>query len=71
MPKNPNNVSAQTAKLRITLVKSPVGCIERQKRTVRALGFHRLQQTVELPNSLAVQGMIAKVAHLVKVEESK
>lgn len=55
--------------LRITLVRSPIGFPERQKRTVRTLGLRRMNQTVEHADSLSVRGMIAKVAHLVEVEE--
>jgi large subunit ribosomal protein L30 len=55
--------------LRITLVRSPIGYSERQKRTVRALGLHRLNQTVEKPDSPALRGMISSVSHLVQVEE--
>ena len=58
------------ARLRITLIKSPIGYSERHKRTVKALGLHRMHQTVEQPDTPAVRGMIAKVAHLVKVEKS-
>ena len=57
--------------LRITLIKSPIGYSARHKRTVKALGLHRMHQTVEQPDTLAVRGMIAKVAHLVKVEGKK
>ncbi|MFQ3536616.1 MAG: 50S ribosomal protein L30 [Aggregatilineales bacterium] len=56
-------------KLRITLVKSPIGAQERHKLTVRALGLKRLHMTVEQPDNPSVRGMIAKVAHLLKVEE--
>ena len=55
--------------LRITLTKSPIGYSERQKRTVRALGLKKLNQTVEQPKNPAISGMITKVAHLVTVEE--
>ncbi|MBM3135687.1 MAG: 50S ribosomal protein L30 [Chloroflexi bacterium] len=58
-------------KLRVTLVKSSIGYREQQKRTLRALRLRRLQQTVEHEDSPAVRGMIGKVEHLVKVEESK
>ena len=57
--------------LRITLIKSSIGYSERHKRTVKALGLHRIRQMVEQPDTAAVRGMIAKVAHLVKVEEKK
>ncbi len=59
------------AMLRIKLIKSPIGYSERHKRTVKALGLHRMQQTVEQADTPVVRGMIAKVAHLVKVEEVK
>ena len=58
------------AKLCITWVKSGIGYEEDQKRTLKALGFHRLQQTVVHEDSLAIRGMINKVRHLVKVEEA-
>lgn len=55
--------------LRITLTKSPIGYSSRQKRTVRALGLRRMHQTVEHEDTAVVRGMIAKVTHLVTVEE--
>jgi large subunit ribosomal protein L30 len=57
--------------LRITLIKSAIGYSERHKRTVKAMGLRRMHQTVEQPDTPEVRGMIAKVAHLVKVEEKK
>jgi len=58
------------AKLRITWVKSGIGCPKDQRRTLKALGFHRLNQTIEHDDSPSIRGMIFKVKHLVKVEES-
>ena len=55
--------------IRITLVRSPIGYARRQKRTVRALGLRRLNQTIEQTDSPAVRGMIRAVEHLVRVEE--
>ena len=55
--------------LRVTLVRSPIGYPEPQKRTVRALGLHRMNQTIEHEDSPAVRGMITKVVHLVRIEE--
>lgn len=55
--------------LRITLVRSSIGYSIRQKRTVKALGLSRMNQMVEHPDNPAVRGMIAKVPHLVQVEE--
>ena len=56
-------------KLKVTLVKSPIGAIPKQKATVLALGLKKLNKTVELPDNGAVRGMIDNVRHLVKVEE--
>ena len=55
--------------LKITLVKSPIGAIPKQRATVEALGLKKLHKTVELPDNGAVRGMIQSVRHLVKVEE--
>ncbi|MCS6994129.1 MAG: 50S ribosomal protein L30 [Anaerolineales bacterium] len=60
---------AETKTLRVTLVKSPIGFPEPQKRTVKALGLRRLNQTVEHQDTPAVRGMLNAVIHLVKIEE--
>lgn len=57
------------SKLRVTLVKSGIGYSQDQKRTLRALGFRRLNQSVVHEDSGPVRGMIVKVRHLLKVEE--
>ena len=57
------------AKLRITWTKSGIGYAVDQKRTITALGLHRLNHTVKHDDSPSIRGMIAKVRHLVKVEE--
>ena len=59
------------AKLRITWVKSGIGYEESQRRTLAALGFHRLNQSIVHDDSLSIRGMIKKVRHLVKVEAEK
>ena len=56
-------------KLRITWVKSSIGYERSQKRTLKALGFHRLNQSIIHEDSSPIRGMINKVRHLVKVEE--
>ncbi len=56
-------------KLRITLKRSTIGRHYKQKRTVEALGFKRLNQTVEHNDTPVIRGMIYKVRHLVSVEE--
>jgi large subunit ribosomal protein L30 len=57
------------AKIKITQVKSGIDRPERQKRTLIALGLRKLLATVEVEATPQIQGMVAKVAHLVKVEE--
>ncbi len=56
-------------KLKITLVKSPIGAVPKQRATVVALGLNKMHKTVEMPDNDAVRGMIWHVKHLVKVEE--
>ena len=58
------------AKLNITWVKSGIGYEGDQKRTLKALGFHRLNEVIVKEDSMAIRGMINKVRHLVKVEEA-
>lgn len=55
-------------KLRVTWVKSGIGYSEDQKRTLKALGFRRLNQSVIHEDSASLRGMVNKVRHLVKVE---
>ena len=56
-------------KLKITLVKSPIGAVPKHRRTVEAMGLTKMHKTVELPDNAATRGMVAQVKHLVKVEE--
>jgi len=64
------NAAPSTEKtVRITLVKSPIGYSKRHKATVQALGLRRMNQTVEQIDTPTLRGMLAKVAHLVEVEE--
>jgi large subunit ribosomal protein L30 len=55
--------------LRITQVRSTIGCPSDQGKTVRALGLKRINDTVEQADNPSVRGMVFKVKHLVKVEE--
>lgn len=56
-------------KLKITLVRSPIGKHWRQKRTVAALGLRKLNHSVEQPANLQILGMVKRIIHLVDVEE--
>lgn len=57
------------AKLNITWVKSGIGNRQDQRRTLKALGLRRLNQSVTHSDSASIRGMINKVRHLIKVEE--
>ncbi|MBI2846469.1 MAG: 50S ribosomal protein L30 [Chloroflexi bacterium] len=59
------------SKLRITWRKSSIGYSNDQKKTLRALGFKHLKQTLVHEDSPSIRGMVEKVKHLVLVEESK
>ncbi len=56
-------------KLKITLVKSPIGAIPKHKKTVAALGLRKMNSTVLQPDNASTRGMVQQVRHLVKVEE--
>ena len=56
------------AKIKVTLVKSTIGQVESVKATVAALGLKKIRSSKELEDTPAIQGMVAKVKHLVKVE---
>ena len=57
------------SKLRVTQVRSIIDRPERQKRTMKAIGLRKMNQTVEVANTPEMKAMIASVAHLLKVEE--
>ena len=59
------------AKVKVTLVKSPIGYSKDQKATVIALGLNKLNSSVVHEENEAISGMIFKVKHLVKVESAK
>jgi large subunit ribosomal protein L30 len=58
------------AKLRVTQVRSQIGQSERHRGTLRALGLGRIGKTAEHVGSPVLAGMLRKVRHLVKIEES-
>ena len=57
------------AALRVTWVKSTIGHKEAARGTIRALGLHRLNQTVEIADTPENRGMLRRVAFLLRVEE--
>ena len=57
------------AKIKVTQVKSQIGRLQNQKRTLEALGLRKMNQTVEHEATATILGMVKKVQHLVSVEE--
>ena len=56
-------------KLRITLVKSPIGDVPNHRKTVEAMGLTKMHKTVELPDNAATRGQIQQIGYMLKVEE--
>ena len=61
--------AAEAKQLKITLVRSPIGCLKDQQATVVALGLHKLNSSAIQPDNACTRGMIFKVKHLITVEE--
>lgn len=57
------------AKMKITQVKSLIGRTQKQKDTMKSLGFRKINHTVEIETSPAVLGMVKKISHLIRVED--
>jgi large subunit ribosomal protein L30 len=60
---------ARTTGIKVTLVRSQIGIKPKQRGTLRALGLGKIGSTNTLPDRPEVRGMIARVPHLVRVEE--
>jgi large subunit ribosomal protein L30 len=55
--------------LKITLVKSVIGAVPKNRATVEAMGLRKLNKSVVLPDNAATRGQIRQIQHLIKVEE--
>jgi len=55
-------------KIKVTLVRSPIGTMEKHRMCVKGLGLRRMHQTVEVEDTPAVRGMINKVRYMLAVE---
>ena len=55
--------------MRITLVRSPIGYTKRKKETVKALGLHRMHETIDRPDTPEMRAMVASIGHMVQIEE--
>ena len=61
---------SQTQKIKVTQIGSPIGRPKDQRQTLKGLGLNKMRRTRELENSSSVRGMINKISHLVRVENS-
>jgi large subunit ribosomal protein L30 len=69
MAKKTTKKSESARKVRVTLLRSPIGFNKTQAATVEGMGLRRLGHTVELVDTPATRGMILKVRHLVTVQD--
>lgn len=60
---------AEVKSIKVTLVKSANGILKNQKANLEALGLHKIGNVRVFVDDACVRGKIAKVSHLVKVEE--
>jgi large subunit ribosomal protein L30 len=60
-----------SAQLSITLVKSMIGRPEKHRKVLRGMGLTKVNKTVQLEDTPAIRGMVAKVSHLVSAKELK
>ena len=58
-------------KIKITLVKSPIGRLKKHKACLSGLGLRRMGQTVELEDTPSINGMVRKVSYMVRTEDKK
>ncbi len=69
MPDTKNAKAKATATVKVTQVASPIGRRKDQRATLVGLGLNKMRRTRELEDTPSVRGMIAKVRHLVRVED--
>jgi large subunit ribosomal protein L30 len=62
-----NKTNSASGKIQIKWVRSAICAPEKQKLVIKGLGFTRLNQVIERPDTAAIRGMVAKVPHLVEI----
>mgnify|MGYP006274864173 CR=1 FL=1 len=55
-------------RIRVTLVKSPIGYNHHQKKIIKTLGLRKMNASVELSDTPSIRGMLNKVPHLIQIE---
>ena len=68
MAKKAQKKSAESKRVKVTLVKSTIGFDKKQAAVVESMGLRRVNHTIELADTPSTRGMIHKVRHLVTVE---
>jgi large subunit ribosomal protein L30 len=68
MAKKAAKTSAETKRVKVTLVKSTIGFDKKQATIVEGMGLRRINHTVDLADTPSIRGMIHKVRHLVEVQ---
>jgi large subunit ribosomal protein L30 len=68
---NARRPAAGAQTVRLTYFKSAIGYPQNQKDTVKALGFRRLNQTIEKTDNPTIRGMVNKINHLVRIEDDE
>ena len=58
-------------KLKITLVKSKIGAVPKNRKIVESMGFKKLGSSVILPDNAATRGQIRQISHRVNVEDAE
>ena len=69
MPTDVKETKTEPKKLKITLIKSTIGAVPKNKKIVESMGFKKLNSYVILPDNAATRGQIRLIRHMVKVEE--
>jgi large subunit ribosomal protein L30 len=65
----PKKTNTGSGKVQLKWVRSAICAPSKQKLVIKGLGFTRLNQVIERPNTAAIRGMVAKVPHLIEVIE--
>ncbi len=60
----------ENSKIKVTLVRSTIACTPYQKKVIAGLGLKKIRSFKVHPNNACILGMIAKVSHMVTVEEA-
>lgn len=63
------NIAPTVKKIKVTLTKSTIGCLDKQKKTVQALGLRKIRSSAIHNDNAAIRGMIFVVKHMVTVSE--